>query len=649
MVKQNLDAYTTADGLLVIKATTPLPNIRVIGKKTAKTVSFTDCGANRYQLTAAELDGVLEVGIKDRADILFGEAEPVSTDDFTFCLDAHPNALAVKVGDDLVSLYVAFDGKLRLIHSLLPSIKTYLTSWQATTLGGDSDGLRIGVEVTPRYLALSSVQLQVRVRDTDRVYESTAFPLSELTASGNQTAEICFSPESLFSTLFDKPDQLDNTYDTSLYDVFIRFSKEGVALARPWLRLSAQEAALPTETTIVPYKPGFSASFYWYLTLYGNLSFRETVIPEEAVSYLQQMPQETAASQRPIVLVCEYPEKAQDNGLAFFKYLQKHEQKNFESYYLISRDSPDLKNLADYRANVVFYRSKEHFSLFRRAQFLCHSHSSIFALPMWRNDFLTEKTQMHKIFLQHGITAAKNVSWVYGKTADPNFTDMFLVCSERERQLVIDEMGYLPNEVAITGFARFDKLLRHRGRLSAFRYRNSLLVMPTWRQKLVKLSDTDFMQTDFYQQLSHFLASKELAALDFTVDLYLHHNFQKFSHLFHAPNVRVISEDEADVQQLLLTHGTLVTDYSSVGIDFALLGRPVVYYQFAPENDHLKTGELYLPGPAYAEESQVIDYLATKRRRNVLDDQYRTIVEKSLYEFRDTKACKRIVDVMKAF
>ena len=58
---------------------------------------------------------------------------------------------------------------------------------------------------------------------------------------------------------------------------------------------------------------------------------------------------------------------------------------------------------------------------------------------------------------------------------------------------------------------------------------------------------------------------------------------QRFTALFSDVPVRVISQGEVDVQQLMKESAVLVTDYSSVGFDFSFLHRPILDDQFDQE------------------------------------------------------------------
>src|SRR6185312_2249955 len=72
------------------------------------------------------------------------------------------------------------------------------------------------------------------------------------------------------------------------------------------------------------------------------------------------------ATGRPVWLVGEQPYKAQDTGLAFFKYLRaKHPE--IDAYYVIDPDSPEAQNLEGLD-KIVAYQSKEHVEVALKAE-----------------------------------------------------------------------------------------------------------------------------------------------------------------------------------------------------------------------------------------------------------------------------------------
>ena len=107
--------------------------------------------------------------------------------------------------------------------------------------------------------------------------------------------------------------------------------------------------------------------------------------------------------------------------------------------------------------------------------------------------------------------------------------------------------------------------------------------MPTWRPVLDVMSDEQFMNTEYYKTFQSLINNDKLRELakqkDEEVLLFMHRNFQKFNHLFKSDFVKVLSNDEYDIKDLLYDSTTLVTDYSSVALDFGIMERKVIYYQ----------------------------------------------------------------------
>ena len=163
------------------------------------------------------------------------------------------------------------------------------------------------------------------------------------------------------------------------------------------------------------------------------------------------------------------------------------------------------------------------------------------------------------------------------------------------------------------------------------------------------LSDEDFQQTVYYQTFQHLLThptlQKWIQEKGIHVSFYLHNNFQKYRHLFHGTGIHIIDSTSTTVQQLLKTHGILITDYSSVGLDFALQKRAVIYYQFDEEVPEIWQNTVttdFLPGPICTTEAEVLSELTRKLSWNSLDKKYRKKLRENLYTALDTHACQRV-------
>ncbi|MDN6630429.1 MAG: CDP-glycerol glycerophosphotransferase family protein, partial [Staphylococcus equorum] len=87
----------------------------------------------------------------------------------------------------------------------------------------------------------------------------------------------------------------------------------------------------------------------------------------------------------------------------------------------------------------------------------------------------------------------------------------------------------------------------------------------------------------------------------------------------------------------------------SVGLDFVLQQRKVLYFQFDNDIEELQTEtdeHFLLPGPIFKTKQQLIIGLQEAINNNKLTEPYLEIVRKQLYSYKDTNACRRIYEVL---
>ena len=81
------------------------------------------------------------------------------------------------------------------------------------------------------------------------------------------------------------------------------------------------------------------------------------------------------------------------------------------------------------------------------------------------------------VFLQHGVIALKRVDAFYSKGMRGG-CDLFVVSTNQEKQTIVDNFGYEPDEVINTGLPRWDVLE------DTSNGNREILIMPTWRSWL---------------------------------------------------------------------------------------------------------------------------------------------------------------------
>src|SRR5699024_10648790 len=287
----------------------------------------------------------------------------------------------------------------------------------------------------------------------------------------------------------------------------------------------------------------------------------------------------------------------------------------------------------------------EHLKVFNKADVIVHTHTPNYSLPFLTNFLENKLKAKKKIFLQHGVIGSKDVSQLYGRTEDNEFTNLFVVSSMREKKTVEKHYNYPENDVILTGLARFDNVLENRG--NSIVNEESLLIMPTWRKDQDLLSKDKFLETDFYNVYNSLLKNNEFISFcknkNIKMNFYLHKNFQKFSNLFNNEHVNIIREGECSVSRLLETNKVLITDYSSVALDFALMHKKVIYYRpkvlYTEESFNEDTK--LLPGRIVANVNDLILELNSLEFDNEFEEKL-----DSIYLYKDTKACYRIAQEM---
>ena len=275
-----------------------------------------------------------------------------------------------------------------------------------------------------------------------------------------------------------------------------------------------------------------------------------------------------------IWIVSEFGYEARDNGYSFYKYMRK-EHPEANCYYAIdfnSSDYPKIKELG----NAIKFGSFKHFAYWCAARYIISSKTQGFC-PSYYLTLLRKKIHLwgKYVFLQHGITK-DDQKFLYKK---PSKIDLFICGAKPEYDDIKAHYGYKNNEVAYTGFARFDDYF-------GLEPKNQILVMPTWRRyaENVKFEDTEFFKTWY-----SFINSEELNAIlknsGVTLYFYMHPQFKQHLHLFktNCSNIKVVPFENYDLQVLIRESKLFITDFSSLAFDFGYMKRPVIYYQYDEE------------------------------------------------------------------
>ena len=318
-----------------------------------------------------------------------------------------------------------------------------------------------------------------------------------------------------------------------------------------------------------------------YLTMKGrNLSFRiNRYTIDSYLTYIKNLKTPNVKlpfqkNHQKVWVVGEKSYKAQDNGYHFFKYMRTYHP-DLPVYYIIEEDSNEAKNVLPF-GNIIYYKSPEHFNIMLQADYICTTHHPELIFPT-NSAIYTRKIKATRVFLQHGVLGAKNLSNINGNQLKDFNVDLFITSSEREKQIVVRDLKFDSNQVAVTGLARFDNLFNPK-----VTTKNQILIIPTWRDWLINWEQIE--TSEYLERINQLLNSpnvKNIVDNGNEVVFCLHPNMQPFIELFKVPSyITSVKQGDIDVQKLIQESKLMITDYSSVAFDFSFLNKPVIYYQF---------------------------------------------------------------------
>lgn len=374
--------------------------------------------------------------------------------------------------------------------------------------------------------------------------------------------------------------------------------------------------------------------FLFTTTPFNNLKIETFIIPH----YID-IPDDTSFKDDNIWLIGERYNTAQDNGFVLFQWLQKNT--DIDVYYVIESSADDYVRIK-HLPNVLEFGSDKHYQVAFKAKVLLCTHDLENILPYKPAKGFFHYENTFKVFLQHGVLGRKNVE--YHKRYYEIPFDLFVVSSEPEkREVVMEEMGYNEEDVVVTGLARFDNLIQKDKP-------KNILLMPTWRDWIN--TDEQFLNSQYYKRYLSLINSDELMELlDFynvNLNFYPHYRaqeyFQKGSELT-SDRVNFITLGSKTVQELLIEHALLITDYSSVSFDFTLMNKPVIYYHFDVKRFFrrgiLRPVEETFLGEIAFSESELIKLIEERLSLNLKN--YKIDVS-GVFKYQDSDNCKRIYD-----
>ena len=353
-------------------------------------------------------------------------------------------------------------------------------------------------------------------------------------------------------------------------------------------------------------------------------------------------------------IVCEDKMEARDNGYWMFKYICENVP-NQECVYAIDYSSVDYDKVKRLGKTVRF-GSVMHWIMYLASSKKLSSQKA--GNPNAAIFYFLEVYGIikdNRIFLQHGITI-NDAKWLYY-----NVTKMkrFICGALPEYEYVKEKFGYPAENVVYTGFPRFDGL-------HDFKSERIILIMPTWREwiadedyRLLEYEGTtEIGKTNYFVKWNEFLNDDRLKTIaeqhDVKFIFFPHRNMQKYVDSFSQGNtyLKILSGSDCGVQEIMKKASLMITDYSSVFMDFVYMMKPVVFYQF--DYDMFRKGQYregYFDykendfGKSFSDPEDVFDEIERIIKSGFSASEEFKEAHKRFFPIYDCNNCKRVYEI----
>ncbi|MCI8948904.1 MAG: hypothetical protein HFG49_02525 [Lachnospiraceae bacterium] len=346
-----------------------------------------------------------------------------------------------------------------------------------------------------------------------------------------------------------------------------------------------------------------------------------------------------------------------DNSYALYEYIIKNRKDICRKYQLIwtKKGYVDLDKL-NILPNTKVFEKKSFAGIwcFLRAQYVISTHGFFRWVRSGKNQL--------QINLWHGC-GYKDVP-----PKDRGYRgDMTIVISDRYKSLYSDFFSLNQDSVHITGYPRNDILFQKSTALKKLginkeRYKKIILWMPTYRKAVQGHAGIDgrtdsFMSSNLSKEECETL-NKALSDRDFFLIAKLHPmESSTLDKMKGLSNIRSITsqnllEQGVQLYELLADSDVLLSDYSSIVVDYLLLDKPVVMVLSDMDEYEKNRGFVfhpvadYFPGPIIGDLTSLIHYFQNADEIDLNWKYRRKEIKDKMHVYQDSGSAARVADLI---
>ena len=353
-----------------------------------------------------------------------------------------------------------------------------------------------------------------------------------------------------------------------------------------------------------------------------------------------------------LLLVLESEPLFMDNGKHFFLYARQRTE--LKTYFFVKSKSLYVQLSSLYPNEIVYAKSFKGLFLFLKTK------NVIMAYAVARSIFFPYyllKCKKNIIYMGHGIKLKRLSHQVARYRVKNNHTllqkySYTTACSDIEQIIDAACFNMWVEDSWLTGYSRNDFLLSAENNNQLiekhpYLEKKIILYAPTWRE--LSHSTEFFPFSDFdSKKMNEFLQEQDAYLLIRSHKQELlksntgYNGFENCDRIIYAGN-----DVFPDVTELLKHTDILVTDYSSIYIDFLLLDRPIIFFchdleQYKATNGLLFDYNSVTPGDKAFTQKEFLESINKYIKDPTADSSARIKIQEQFHYFKDANASKRI-------
>ena len=281
---------------------------------------------------------------------------------------------------------------------------------------------------------------------------------------------------------------------------------------------------------------------------------------------------------------------ANNNSFYFWDHIVSI-QDDIDKFLILSKTKANIETYRklpqNKRKHIIWKNSLSHYMILRNTD-LC-------IVTLSYRDVLPDKALLSKkphdfinkpiVYLQHGTTAMKKLG--YTGTSYRNNLFTFVENNPHVIEQYINTQNFKEYQIYYSPyFPRYKELFfRNKTYLLNERYSKKILWFLTWREYLGENIETAILIRTIRKVLTNARLLSYLKKADAEIIICCHQLFKTSAIKALAGSVNALSNitfcepSEIDVMDKIVECDVLITDYSSIGFDFSILGKPTVLFQ----------------------------------------------------------------------